>query len=191
MKNKIYAFIGPHASGKRTLISKLLSMDIHYIPCYTTRPAAPIDPEQTFYKTLSKEEFVKKSFIIKTAYKGNYYGILKSDILDSLEKYKISIVIVELNGLRQVAKLMKDKIDTIYIMTDYMTLVKRMLKKGEKNTAIKAHLEYAETNNEFDNWKHTDYVVKNINTPEAALRQIMAIMGLVKADLAPLDEKNE
>ena len=40
-------------------------------------------------------------------------------------------------------------------------------------------LEYADQNKEFDNYKATDFLVKNTSTPRAALEQILAIMGLV------------
>ena len=37
MANKIYAFLGPHMSGKSSMVSQLMSMGIHYIPTVTTR----------------------------------------------------------------------------------------------------------------------------------------------------------
>ena len=54
-----------------------------------------------------------------------------------------------------------------------------MLKMGHNNVDMKYHLEYAENNGEFDNWKNTNYVIKNIGDPEKSLDQLMAIMGLI------------
>ena len=67
-------------------------------------------------------------------------------------------------------------------MVDYMTLVERILKAGESNVVIKSTLSYAETNGEFNNWKYADYVVKNTHDVETALRQILAILGMVEPD---------
>ena len=44
MANKIFAFVGPHASGKTTIITQLMSMGIHCIKTYTTRDIKEKDP---------------------------------------------------------------------------------------------------------------------------------------------------
>ncbi len=84
-----------------------------------------------------------------------------------------------INGVKQVSKLLTNNLETIFIMVDYVTLIDRMLKMGHNNVDMKYHLEYAENNGEFDNWKNTDYVIKNIKDQEKSLDQLMAIMGLI------------
>lgn len=39
MANQIFALVGPYASGKTTLISKLMDLGVHYIPVYSTSDA--------------------------------------------------------------------------------------------------------------------------------------------------------
>lgn len=179
MTSKIYALIGPHASGKSTLISRLIEMGVHYIPVYTTRAPMEFDKNRTTTKFLSQSDFLKQDWIVKVTYKGDYYGLLKNDVLNALKTEKISVTMLTINGVKQVSKLLTNNLETVFIMVDYVTLIDRMLKMGHNNVDMKYHLEYAENNGEFDNWKNTNYVIKNIKDPEKSLDQLMAIMGLI------------
>ncbi len=179
MTSKIYALIGPHASGKSTLITRLMEMGIHYIPVYTTRPPMDYDKDSKTTVFLSQSDFLKQDWIVKVTYKGDYYGLLKNDVLNALKTEKISVTMLTINGVKQVSKLLTNNLETVFIMVDYVTLIDRMLKMGHNNVDMKYHLEYAENNGEFDNWKNTDYVIKNIKDQEKSLDQLMAIMGLI------------
>lgn len=179
MTNKIYALVGPHACGKTTLMSQLSSLGINCIPTYTTRKFDDIDSDKRFFKFIGKDEFLKLNLIIKITYKGDYYGILKEDLLMALQKHRISVTMLEMNGIKQASKLLNEHLETIYLMCDYVSLVERMIKLGHVNNEIKYHLEYAENNGEFDSWKITDYVVKNVKNQRATLNQILSIMGLM------------
>ena len=179
MANKIYAFVGPLAAGKYMLLSQLRSMGLHYIPIYTTRQLTKHESETDLYKTITKTDFFKQNFIVKITYKGEYYGILKEDVLTSLRDHKISMTILDVNGIKQLNKLLKHNLDSIYIMCDYITIVERMLRMGYTNADIKYHLEYAENNGEFNTWKTSHYVVKNTMGMKQTLNQVLAIMGLM------------
>ena len=182
MTNRIYALVGPHAAGKSTLASKLIAMGIHFIPTYTTY----VFPNRgrgnrkfaQLYRSVSREQFNQLDLVIQFTHKGDSYGIRKNDILDALKDHKISAMILEVNGIKQLHKLIRKKLTTVYLMADCMTLVDRMLNEGYTNEEIKYHLQYAENNKEFDSWKITDYVIKNAEDPKLALAQLLAIMGL-------------
>lgn len=178
MNNKIYALIGPHASGKSTLITKLIDMGITYIPVFTTRDPTPMDKGNRTINFLSKSAFFKEDWIVKVTYKGDYYGILKRDMLNTLKNHKVSVCMIDINGIKQVRKLLHNNIESVFLMVDYVTLVDRMLRMGHSNTDMKYHLEYAETNGEFDNWKNSNHVIKNTGSIDQGLSQLMAIMGL-------------
>jgi len=188
MANKIYALVGPHASGKTLLVTQLMGIGVHYIPTYTTREFGKDDSDAELYVHVEKMEFFKKEFIVKVSYKGHYYGLLKQDILNAAHEYGISVVFIEANGLKQLSKLSKDSLESIYVMCDYVTMVERMLRMGHNNEDIKFHLEFAENNGEFDTWKITTHVVKNVSEPNVALNQILSIMGLEQ--LRPRDVLN-
>lgn len=180
MTNMIYALVGPHATGKSTLASQLISMGLHYIPTYVTssQGKAPVHQESQLYRHVTPEEFRALDLIVRYTHKGEVYGICKKDVLDALESHKLNIMLLEATGLAQLKRLLKKKLATVFLMVDYVTLVDRMLKQGATNEEIKYHLQYAENNKEFDGWKNTDHVIKNIGTPDSALTQLLAVMGL-------------
>ncbi len=186
MANRIFAFVGPHASGKTTIITQLMSMGIPCIKTYTTKSINEKDPHSSIYQSISRDDFLRQDFIVKVSYKGHYYGILKRDVLQALENNRLTLMVLDVNGIKQINKLIKQNIYTIYLMADYVVLVDRMLRNGLRNDEIKYHLEYAEANNEFESWKITNFVVKNTGKLNPALEQILAIMGLVT--LAPQEE---
>ncbi len=181
MANKVYAFLGPHASGKATMITQLMSMGVHYIPTITTKY---FDDRYAYkrklYHTIKPNEFKPVDYIVQAEYQGNKYGLRKADVLESYQKHKVSIMImIDIEGIKQLSKFINQNLITVSLMIDDVVFVDRMLRAGCTNDEIKYFVEYADQNNEFDNYKITDFVVKNTSTPRAALEQILAIMGLV------------
>lgn len=164
MTNRIYALVGPHGAGKSTMAFQLKEMGIHYIPVYTTHifPKTNRTQDKTpeLYCSVERETFNRLDLVAQFTHKGDIYGVRKEDILDALEHHHISIMIIESSGIRQLSKFIKKNLSTVYLMADCMSLVKRMLDMGCSNEEIKYHLQYAENNHEFDNWKITDYVIK-------------------------------
>ena len=181
MANKIFAFVGPFASGKSTVVSQLKSMGIPCLPVYTTKTFKETEKSKTYiYKTMSREEFLNTGdFMVKNSYKGSYYGVKKDDILGALDNNKVSVIVLDANSVKQLSKLVKRSIMSVYLMTDYVALVDRMLRMGLRNDEIKYHLEYAETNKEFDSYKFTNFVVKNTGKLNVTMEQILALMGLM------------
>lgn len=177
--NKIYAIIGPHAAGKTAIISKLRTQGIPFIVSHTTRKPRPDEREGREYYFVSKEDFFKLDLVEKVTYQGEYYGIAKSELLNKMQSSKINTVMVEQSGYKQLKKLLGERLESIYIMVDYVTMVERMLNAKESNDQIKKQLEYTETNGELENWKLTNHVVKNINNINITINQILAIMGLL------------
>lgn len=180
-KNKVYAFLGPHCSGKSTMVSQLMSMGIHYVPTITTRY---FDDRYAYkrrlYRTVKPDEYAAEKFIVNNSYQGNSYGLRKSDVLQSYQQHKVSIMLMmDTEGITQLSKFINQDLVTIYLMIDDVVFVDRMLRAGCSNDEIKYYVDFAEQNKEFEKWKATDYVVKNVSSPRAALEQILAIMGLV------------
>ena len=184
MTNMIYALVGPHAAGKATLVTQLISMGIPFIPTYTTYEFPPHGRNRQktksaqLYRTVSREEFSQLDLVVQFTHKGDFYGIRKDDILNALKEHSISVMILESTGIKQLNKLIKKKLSTIYLMADYVTLIDRMLRMGYTNDEIKYHLQYAENNKEFDSWKLTTHVIKNTHDPQLSLAQLLSIMGL-------------
>lgn len=180
-KNKVFAFLGPHCSGKSTMVSQLMSMGIHYVPTITTKY---FDDRYAYkrrlFRTVKPEEFAAEKFIVNTSYQGSSYGLRKEDVLQSYQQHKISIMIMmDPTGIKQLSKFINQDLVSIFLMIDDNAFVERMLRTGCSNDEIKYYVDSAETNKEFENWKATDFVVKNVSTARVALEQILSIMGLV------------
>ena len=113
MTNKIYALVGPYASGKNTLIEKLVDLGINYIPVYSTGDPRNVKRTSNLVRYVSKTQFSQEDWMVRVTYKGDYYGIKKTDLLDSLNNNKISITMLDQNGVKQVQKLMNGSVKTI------------------------------------------------------------------------------
>ena len=179
--NKIYAFLGPHASGKTTMVSQLMSMGVHYIPTVTTRV---FDERYAYkrrlYKTVSNEDYRKEKLIVNNTYQANNYGLRKADVLDAYSNHKVSIAILhDTAAIKQLQKFINQDLVTVFLMIDDTVFVERLLRSGCLNDEIRYYVETAEETGEFENWRDVDFVVKNTSTARVALEQILAIMGLV------------
>ena len=181
MANKIFAFVGPYASGKSTIVAQLMSMGIPCLPVYTTKTFKEHDKSKTLiYKTVTRDEFLNNGdLMVKNAYKGSYYGVSKDDIANAVDNNRISVIVLDANSVKQLGKMIKKNLFSIYLMTDYVALVDRMLRMGLRNDEIKYHLEYAEANKEFESYKFTNYVVKNTGKLRVTMEQVLAVMGLM------------
>lgn len=181
MANKIYAFLGPHMSGKSSMVSQLMSMGIHYIPTYTTRV---FDDRYAYkrriYRTLKTADYEQETYIVNTPYQAHNYGLRKSDVLDAYQNHKISVAIMhDVAGIKQLTKFIRQDLVTIFLMIDDQVFIDRMLRTGCSNDEIRYYVETADEMGEFDHWRDVDFVVKNTATARIALEQILAIMGLV------------
>lgn len=179
--NKIYAFLGPHTSGKSTMVSQLLSMGIHYIPTVTTRV---FDDRYAYkrkiYQTVKSDVYNREKFIVNNSYQAHSYGLRKSEVLDAYQKHKVSVTIMhDVAGIKQLQKFINQDLVTIFLMIDDEVFVDRMLRAGCSNDEIRYYVETADETGEFEHWRDVDFVVKNTSTARVALEQILAIMGLV------------
>ena len=181
MANKIYAFLGPHTSGKSTMVSQLISMGVHYIPTVTTRV---FDDRYAYkrkiYQTVKSDKYNQEKFIVNNNYQAHSYGLRKSEVLDAYQKHKISIAIMhDVAGIKQLQKFINQDLVTIFLMIDDEVFIDRMLRAGCSNDEIRYYVETADETGEFEHWRDVDFVVKNTSTARIALEQILAIMGLV------------
>lgn len=177
MNHKIFALVGPYASGKASIINQLMAAGIHYIHHYTT--AAYHDHKAGLFVQMTPEAFAEESFIIRSTYLDQQYALKREEILTALQQHNISVMILPLHSIAALKKLLKSNLATVFLMCDYVNLVDRMLRLRHSNDEIKKHLQYAESNKEFEGWKQCNFVIKNSGDMNLALQQLLAIMGLV------------
>ncbi|SDD56030.1 guanylate kinase [Sporomusa acidovorans] len=186
--NKVYALIGPPASGKTNILQELAHYAIPEMVSHTTRKPRPDEKHGVHYYFVSKDEFQKYELIERVEYSGNLYGLSKTEVLDKVKRCPVSMVATETNGLTQLKKLLANRLESIFIMVDYDTVIARMINRGDDNTLINRRIEYANRTGEFNQWNTANYVVKNTGALAVAVRQVLAIIGKVtlpdKVDLA-------
>lgn len=179
--NKVYALLGSHASGKASMISQLVSMGLHYIPTVTTKH---FDDRYAYkrklFEMLKPDAYAAEKLIVNSQYQGSSFGLRRTDVLDSYQEHKISIMLLmNSNGIKQLSKFINQDLVTIFLMINEEVFIERMLRAGCSNDEIKYFVEYADANKEFEQWKDVNFVIKNTSSPRVALEQILAIMGLV------------
>lgn len=181
MANKIYAFLGPHTSGKSSMVSQLMSMGIHYIPTVTTRV---FDDRYAYkrrlYQTVKSADYKNEKLIVDNTYQAHSYGLRKAEVLDAYKQHRISVTLLhDVAGIKQISKFINQDLVSIFLMINDEVFVDRMLRAGCSNDEIRYYVETADETGEFDHWRDVDFVVKNTSTARVALEQILAIMGLV------------
>lgn len=143
MKGKLILILGPSGSGKSTLINyvKTEFPDFVFPVSCTTRAMRPGEIAGDVYHFISKAEFQAKiaadEFLEYAIVHGdNYYGTLKSQILEPLAEGKIVFREVDIQGVKSLQKLIpKDKLKTIFIKTskinDWEELKRRITSRAE------------------------------------------------------------
>lgn len=180
-QNKVYALLGSHASGKASMISQLVSMGVHYIPTVTTKY---FDDRYAYkrklFQTVKPDAYSQEKLIVNSQYQGSSFGLRKSEVLDSYQQHKISVMLMmNSDGIKQLSKFINQDLVTIFLMINEEVFIERMLRAGCSNDEIKYFVEYADTHKEFEQWQDVNFVIKNTASPRVALEQILAIMGLV------------
>ncbi len=165
MKGELFILSSP-AGGGKTTISNLLIKEVpnlkRVITC-TTRKPRPDEKNGVDYYFLSKEEFesrIKKGeFLEYAVVHGNYYGTPKREVEEELKKGYDLLLVIDVQGMRQIKKNKKDLITIFLLPPSIKELIKRMEKRGDSEEEIKKRIETAKK--EIPAWKEYDYVVVN------------------------------
>lgn len=136
---KLILILGPSGSGKGTVLTELRAKHPDYVfpvSC-TTRGMRPTETDGVVYNFITKKEFesrIKADDFLEWAivHGENYYGTLKSEVLEPLKDGKIVIREVDVQGLRSISALIpKQNLRSIFLTVDgWDTLQRRILKRG-------------------------------------------------------------
>ena len=173
----IYCLIGVSGSGKSTLAksSNLLELVSH-----TTRAIREGEVNKVNYHYIDIDEFNDihnaGGFIEYTGYNGNYYALSKEVVEKAIEDIRDYIVVVDLNGYKQLKQLYKNKVTGIYIKSNLWQNIGRMMKRKDKWSNIVDRIGHSIKDSEFDSWKSVEYIVDNTGSliqAENELRKII------------------
>lgn len=183
-KGSVFVISAPSGCGKDTIISEVLKKmngEAVLSVSMTTREMREGEKEGINYFYVSKDEFFKHiedgDILEYTNYNSNYYGTPIKPVKDQLEKGKIVILIIEVEGGGNVRKVFPDATKIFIIPPSLEVLEKRLRSRGtDSDDAIINRLDIAKK--ELMRATEYDYVVENDDLNEA----VDDVMSIIRAE---------
>ncbi len=179
---------GPSGAGKGTIVQELLkdSSSLYLSISMTSRPKRDYETDGKEYYFVSKEEFEERisngEFLEYTCYNENYYGTLKSELVDNLKRGKNVILEIEIEGALNVKKLVPEAIFIFIVPPTMKELLTRLRKRGtEDNDKIISRFKTAYK--EINEISKYNYVVVNDELNEA----VSNIEAILKSEKLRVD----
>lgn len=178
--NKLIVLTGKTASGKDTVMSKVLSRfpDLKRAISSTSRKQRQGEKNGVDYFFLSKEEFKKKiekgDFVEYVEYGGNLYGTEKRQLASSHDL----IWRIDPSRAGKIRDLIKDKnILVVYLTVDDATVLERLAKRSFPQEEINRRMQ--EDQFFWEQYKNNyDFVVENV--PGNLNETINQVCNLIK-----------
>lgn len=197
IKNKktgqIIVISAPSGSGKSTIIKRLLENDSKtrwLSVSATSRSPRQGEKDGINYYFLSKEDFEEKIkvgyFLEYTNYAENYYGTPKQYIKEKIDQGIDVILEIEIEGAKNIKKLIPEAIFIFIIPPSLKDLVKRLKKRGTE-TNDKILKRFHETYKEINEVTKYNYVVIN-DEVETAVDKVEAIIKAEKCSVNRIEE---
>ncbi len=170
---------GPSGAGKSTVCNLLRQKypELEFSVSCTTREPRNGEIDGKDYHFIDKKEFQRRiknnQFLEHADVHGNFYGTLKSEIIDRVESGKDVLLDIDVQGAIQVRKSSK-KNSLIGKCSEYVflgppsfeELERRLRSRGtEKEESIRKRLDNAKS--ELEHWKNYDYLIINKDVEQA------------------------
>ena len=183
MKGTYIVISGPSGVGKGTIVKRLVDeLGLALSTSMTTRDMRVGEVDGVDYYFTNKEDFERRinneEFIEYATYNDNYYGTLKKEVQDKLDKGINVICEIEVQGAMQIKKLFSNSL-LIYIMAPSIEELRDRLIKRNTETidVIEKRIAIAKKEQEYvDNY---DYVVVNDDL-DVAVNEIKDIISKQK-----------
>ncbi len=171
----------PSGTGKTTICKKLLEYDknIHLSVSVTTRKKRKNEVEGIDYYFRSKKDFLnlksQNSFIENALVFENYYGTLKSEVLEQLENGIDVLIDIDWQGTRQITKAMKGNLIKIFLLPPSIDELKKRLSKRNSDSIKEINFRMSKALKEIKHFDEYDYVLVNDNL-ENTFQKIVKII---------------
>ena len=171
----------PSGTGKTTICKKLLEYDknIHLSVSVTTRKKRKNEVEGIDYYFRSKEDFLnlksQNSFIENALVFENYYGTLKSEVLEQLENGVDVLIDIDWQGTRQITQAMKGNLIKIFLLPPSIDELKKRLSKRNSDSIKEINFRMSKALKEIKHFDEYDYVLVNDNL-ENTFQKIVKII---------------
>ena len=172
---------GPSGVGKGTICEALMknkNIDLEYSISMTTRNKRDYEKEGVHYYFTDKNSFERKirnyEFVEYAIYNNEYYGTLKSEVLDKINNRKYIISEIEVQGAKKRKKDFPNSLLLYILPPSIGELRNRLIKRGtEAKEEIERRLKIAIIENKYS--YYYDYVIVN-DKLEAAVKEIEKII---------------
>ena len=171
----------PSGTGKTTICKKLLEYDknIHLSVSVTTRKKRKNEVEGIDYYFRSKKDFLnlksQNSFIENALVFENYYGTLKSEVLEQLENGIDVLIDIDWQGTRQITQAMKGNLIKIFLLPPSIDELKKRLSKRNSDSINEINFRMSKALKEIKHFDEYDYVLVNDNL-ENTFQKIVKII---------------
>ena len=174
---------GVSGAGKDTIKKELMKRleNVTSMPSYTDRSPRPGETNGGVYNFVTTEEFEQRirdgEFYEYSVHHEHYYGTSKKVLNENLEKGKIIVKDIEVNGTENLIQLLKDdvKIVTIFLRVPKDELRRRLEHRIEKASLKEIELRLNRFDYEESKIGIYDYVIKNDDL-EKTVQIIMTII---------------
>ena len=175
---------GVSGAGKDTIKKELIKRmeNVESLPSYTDRAPRVNDIPGVTYNFVSTDEFermIKDGELYEySVHHEHYYGTSKKLLNDKISNGKIIVKDIEVNGVENLLKLLKDdvKIVTIFLRVPKAELQKRLENRVDKPSLKEIQLRLNRFDYEESKIGMYDYIIKN-NNLEKTVQIIMTIIN--------------
>jgi guanylate kinase len=181
----LFVVSAPSGAGKSTLVNALRQTpDFVYSVSCTTRAPRPGETNGEDYHFLSMEEFQRRleagEFLEHAHVHGNYYGTLRSAVVEQLHAGVDVLIDIDVQGARQIrddpSPEISASIADIFIMPPSLEELRRRLLKRGTETAEQIELRLHNADEEMGVWGDYRYTIIS-GSIEEDLQKFRKIMG--------------
>ena len=181
----------PSGTGKTTICKKLLEYDnnIHLSVSVTTRKKRKNEVEGIDYYFRSRRDFLnlksQNSFIENALVFENFYGTLKSEVLEQLENGIDVLIDIDWQGTRQITQAMKGNLIKIFLLPPSIEELKKRLSKRNSDSIKEINFRMSKALKEIKHFDEYDYVLVNDNLDNT----FQKIVKIVEAERLKLSKQ--
>lgn len=136
-QGNLFIISGPSGVGKGTIKEEVLfekKFNFHFSVSSTTRKKRTGETNGKNYHFILEKEFLRKikkgEFIEWVKYAGNYYGTLKSEILNNLNKGKNVFLEIEVIGMKKIVNFFPRAVSIFILPPSIEELERRLTKRS-------------------------------------------------------------
>jgi guanylate kinase len=181
---------GPSGAGKSTVCDELkkLEPEMRFSISCTTRSPRPGEENGREYYFISEEEFksnVDKDLFIEYAeVHGNYYGTLRSEIIDPVSAGKDVLLDIDVQGVMQIKKyaendkVIEKSIELVFIGPPNYEELERRLRSRETESEESIQIRLKNAKSELEKWHEYGFLVinKELDNAVADMKAFLDVM---------------